>query len=97
MSYSFSVKASNKKAAKEAVKQYFDEKVVPGQPVHARDRAAVFANADAAIDMLADDETKDVAVSVNGWVTWTDPYAKQDAAQFSGVSICASAGHANRE
>jgi antibiotic biosynthesis monooxygenase (ABM) superfamily enzyme len=95
MSYSFGVKAANKTAAKEAVAAKFDEVVVAHQPIHSRDRAAVLANANSAIELLADDDEKDVSVSVNGYVSWAS--GGVDDAALSSVTISASASHANRE
>lgn len=92
MSYSFSIKANSKELAKQAVKDKFDSDVVTHQPVHEKDRPAVLANANAAIDLLADDIEKDISVSVNGYVTW--PGA--DNSEFSTVSISACASHATR-
>lgn len=94
MSYSFNLKAANKEAAKLAVAAKFDEMVVAGQPVHARDREAVLANANAVIDLLADNDTKDVSVSMNGHVSWTNPGEDQ---QFIAASISASASHSERQ
>jgi hypothetical protein len=93
MSYSFQVKAPNKAAAKEAVTAKFDE-IVTQQPIHARDRAAVLANAGAVIDHLADNDSKDVVVSCNGCVSW--PSGTVEEAQLSSVSVAASAGYADR-
>lgn len=96
MSYSFGVKAPNKAAAKEAVAAKFDE-VVASQPVHARDRAAVLANANAIIDLLADDDTKDVAVSCNGYVSWNSVGEwSPETAQFGSASIACSANYTPR-
>jgi hypothetical protein len=94
MSYSFSVKAKSKAAAKDAVAAKFDE-VTAAQPVHVRDRTAVLSNADAVIDLLADDDTKDVTVSCNGYVSW--PSGNAEDAQFNSASIGCAAGHSNRE
>ncbi|UIF87971.1 hypothetical protein [Cupriavidus sp. UYPR2.512] len=68
MSYSFRVLAAGKDEAKAAVEVEFD-KVVGSQPVHARDRAAVLANANAVIDLLDDDDAKDVSVTCGGYVS----------------------------
>lgn len=95
MSYSFNVKAADKAAAKVAVEAKFDETVVAQQPVHARDRAAVLANANTVIDLLADDETKDVSVSCNGYVSWSK--GGVDDAQFNTASVACNASHAIRE
>lgn len=92
MSYSFNVRGANKAAAKEAVAMKFAE-VVAGQLVHEKDQAAVLSNAGAAIDLLADDDTKDVSVSCNGYVSWPGP----DASLLNSVSIACSANHAVRQ
>lgn len=93
MSYSFNVKAADRSAAKSAVEAKFDE-VISQQPIHARDRAAVLANASAVIDLLGDDDTKDVSVSCNGYVSWAS--GGVDDANFNSTSVACSAGHANR-
>jgi len=94
MSYSFSVIASDKSAAKAAVAAKFDEMVVAQQPIHARDRAAVLANAGAVIDLLADVDTKDVRVSCNGYVSWTNPTSEEPA--FNSAAINCQASHVDR-
>jgi hypothetical protein len=94
MSYSFSVLAANKAAAKEAVAAKFDEMVVASQPIHARDRAAVLANANTVIDLLADDDTKDVRVSCNGYVSWTNPVGEAPA--FNTAAVNCQASHSTR-
>lgn len=93
MSYSFQVKAPTKAAAKEAVASKFDE-IVSQQPIHSRDRAVVIANASCVIDLLADDDSKDVLVSCNGYVSW--PSGTVEAAQLNSAAVSASAGYANR-
>jgi DNA polymerase/3'-5' exonuclease PolX len=93
MSYSFSVKAANKELAKQAVAAEF-EKIIGYQPVHTRDCAAVLANANAVIDLLGDDETKDVAVSCNGYLSWATGTAEE--AKFCSVNITCYASHADR-
>lgn len=91
MSYSFNIKAANKHAAKSAVDIEFSN-VVARQPIHERDRAAVRVNANAVIDLLADDDTKDISVSCNGYVSWSTG----DSTLLSSVSIACSAGHCDR-
>lgn len=93
MTYSFGIKAENKAAAKEAVAAKFDEAVVGSQPIHARDRAAVLTNAHAAIGLLADDDTKDVAVSCGGYVSWSGEGAES---RLTSVSISCTASHTAR-
>ena len=69
MSYSFTVRGADKQAAKDAVKAAFD-KVVEQQPIHARDRDVMLANAAAVIDLLGDDADRDIAVNCSGYVSW---------------------------
>jgi hypothetical protein len=70
MSYSFSVKAATKAEAKQKVAEQFDV-VVNGQPIHAADRDAAQAAANAFIDILGEPtEAEQVSVSVNGYVSW---------------------------
>lgn len=90
MSYSVSVTAANKAAAKSAVAAKFDE-VVAAQPIHARDREAAIANANAAIDLLTDDDTMHVAVSLNGYVGWRDPLTAAGDNPLTAASVSASA------
>lgn len=71
MSYSISIRAPSKAAALEAVAAKFDEQVMPQFPIHKLDRDAVLANAQAAIAQLADDDTKDVTVALNGYLSWS--------------------------
>jgi len=73
MSYSFNVRAASKAAALAAVSVELD-KVVTQQPVHAADRAAAEAAAVAQVNLLVDDDTRDVSVSVSGSLggTWND-------------------------
>jgi len=65
MSYSFSVKAGTKSEAIEQVAAKLAE-VVAAQPVHEADQVQANASASTFIGLLADDDTKDVAVSMNG-------------------------------
>ncbi|MBB2915875.1 hypothetical protein [Cupriavidus alkaliphilus] len=95
MSYSFNVRAANKDEAKTAVEVEF-EKVVAGQPVHARDRAAVLANAYAAIDLLGDDDSKDIGVTCAGYVSWQSA-EPPESVPLTSASISASAGYVSRE
>lgn len=95
MSYSFSIKAATKYDAIAMVMTKFDE-IIEQQPIHTRDRKAVLTNSRAVIELLADDDTKDIAVSCNGYVSWSSGLTAADAA-FSGAAISCSAGYANRE
>ncbi len=71
MSYSFSVRASNKAEAKERVDAEL-AKVVESQAIHARDRAQAQHVAEAFIDLLVDDPERDIDVNVHGSVSWRD-------------------------
>lgn len=98
MSYSYSIRAATKAAALEAVAAAFDEKVVAHFPIHKRDRAAVLANAEAAVAQLADDDTKDVTVAINGYLSWSGVGDfTPDTAPVSAVGISCAAGLVFRE
>jgi hypothetical protein len=90
MSYSFNVHAPTKAAAKDAVSAKFDE-VVATQPIHARDRNAVLANANAVIDLLMEDDTRDIAVSVSGYVGWQEVLREDSDNPLQSASVSASA------
>lgn len=95
MSYSFTVKAADKAAAKAAVEVEFD-KVVATQTIHARDRAAVLANASAVIDLLEDNPDKDITVSCNGSLSWGSP-AEGEQVPLTGAGVGCNAYHYGRE
>lgn len=90
MSYSFSVTAANKAEAKTAVAAKFEE-VVTAQPIHARDREAALANANAVIDLLNDDDTKHVTVNLNGYVGWLDMLTAAADNPLRSASVSANA------
>jgi hypothetical protein len=96
MSYSFNIKAATKEAAKLAVLDKFEE-ITAQQPMHARDRRAVLVNAGAVIDLLADDDTKDISVSCNGYLSWNGSGEfTAETAPVGTVSISCTANHATR-
>ena len=90
MSYSFSVKAATKEAAKKAAEEAYDAMVVQ-QPIHARDKAAAMANAAAVIDLLVEDAELHVSVSLNGYVSWIDVLNAEGSNPLQVVSVSASA------
>lgn len=93
MSYSFDFTVATKVDAKERVAAELDE-VVRVQPVHAQDRTPALVAAHAFIDLLADDETKDIRVNVHGSVSF--PWAADmDAATvvLTQASVGVSAWH----
>lgn len=94
MSYSFSVKAATKDAAKKAAEEAYDAMVV-NQPIHARDKAAAMANAAAVIGLLADDAEKHVSVSLNGYVSWMNVLEADGSNPLLGASVSASASLVN--
>lgn len=89
MSYSESFKASNKGGAIEVMKQKVDH-IVAQQPIHAHDRDAIVSNSMAAINLLGDDDTKDVFVSFNG-------YVGSNGGEFTTVSLCCTASLTQRQ
>lgn len=92
MSYSFNVQGASKASAKEAVAAKFDE-VVASQPIHARDKAAALANANAVIDLLVDDATHEISVSVNGYVGWQEVLRDDGSNPLRAASVSASASY----
>lgn len=66
MSYSIGVRAASKAEAKQALADKFDTTVMPHQKVHAKDRDQALAAAAAFIDLLPEDESKDLSVSMSG-------------------------------
>jgi hypothetical protein len=94
MSYGFQLQCPDKASAKAAVSAKIAE-IITHQAIHARDEAAILANANAVIDLLHDDAEKDVHVSCNGYVSWSNG-ADVAAAQFSSVKIECYAGHVAR-
>jgi hypothetical protein len=93
MSYSFDFTVATKSDAKKRVATEIDE-VVRVQTVHAQDRGAALAAAHAFIDLLADDDTKDVRVSMHGSVSY--PWSADmdaEAVSLSQTSVGISAWH----
>jgi hypothetical protein len=90
MSYSFSLKAVSKSAAKSAVAAEFD-KVIESQPIHARDKEAALASAGAVIDLLADGDPRNIAVSVNGSLGWTETLRDDASNPLQSASVSVSA------
>lgn len=88
MSYSFTVKAATKQMAKAEVALQF-EKAVAAQACHERDRLQALSAANAFIDLLAEDESKDVVVAMNGILT--GQWQGSDVTQIEGASLSVSA------
>ncbi|MET4190686.1 MULTISPECIES: hypothetical protein [unclassified Bradyrhizobium] len=94
MSYSFNVKAASKDEAKAVVAAEFD-KVVSQQPIHARDKAAALANANAVIDLLAPEapEGHMIAVACNGYVGWRGDTTADYSNPLNSASVSANASY----
>ncbi len=95
MTYSFHVQASTKAAARIAVAEKFDE-VVAAQPIHARDKAAALTNANAVIDLLMDDDTTEISVSVNGYVGWEEVLRDDSSNPLRVASVSATASYVTK-
>jgi hypothetical protein len=88
VSYSFGARAADKGALRATIEAEMD-KVVASQPVHAADKAAVLAVADAYLDLLgAQPEGQDIVVSVHGSLGWNKPD------EFTSVNVGFSAYYA---
>jgi hypothetical protein len=87
MSYSFQFRATSKADAREQAKVAFGG-VVDMQPVHEQDRTAALDALDAYLDLLADDDTRDLVVSVNGSVGFDNsvPMSQVSTVPLSQVS-----------
>lgn len=96
MSYSFDFTAATKDEAKRRVTEQMDE-VVRVQRCHAKDKAAAIAAAHAFVDVLTDDPTHDIRVSMHGSVSYqwseADPYGASDSTAFNQASVGVSAWH----
>lgn len=93
MSYSFQVKGATKALALAAAALAMAD-VVKCQPIHASDERPALAAAETFVNILPDDESKDVAISMNGYLSWqgehTDP-------QFVGAAVTVNASLIARE
>lgn len=90
MSYSFSIRSAGKALAKAAVKRELDF-IEKTQPEHAADLGNARVVVDAFIDVLADDPTMDVLVSMHGSLSW------RGEGQFTAASVGVSAYLTTRE
>lgn len=88
MSYSFNVRGATLALALAAAAVEMD-KVVAAQPAHAKDAAPALAAAEAFGNLIVADENKDVAVQINGWVTWKGGAAEPSEA-LTGVTASVS-------
>jgi hypothetical protein len=87
MSYSFSVRAATKAEALIKIENELGN-VVTAQPIHAADREQAYAAAEAFLEIVPDDDSKDFQVSVHGSVGWTgEGDAQVITAAGVGVSV----------
>lgn len=88
MSYSISVKGGTKAEALHNVRMQFRE-ILHGQPIHTKDHDQAVAAAEAMINVLADDDTKEVRVQISGSLSWQGDTGKE---RISSANVSASAG-----
>jgi hypothetical protein len=88
MSYSFSVKSATKDGAYNAAVQKVEETVAQQQS-HGRDKDQILANLKAVVSLLDDDETKDVVISCNGYIS---SHGRLDTDPLCSAAISCSAG-----
>jgi hypothetical protein len=69
VSYSINFTVPSKAEAKARVASEMDS-IVASQPIHAKDRGPVIAIAESFIDLLRDDESKDVQVQISGYLAY---------------------------
>lgn len=92
MSYSFSVKGATLALALAAASVEF-AKVVEHQQAHAADQAIALETAKAVGSLIEVDESKDVQIQMNGWLSWgADPSPEE----FTGASVTVSVSLAPR-
>jgi hypothetical protein len=89
MSYSHGVRAANKAEAKAAIAQKMAETAMQ-QPCHAADKDQAIAAASAFIDILPDDDSKDVVVSMNGPLSglWVGHTIERISSSAVSVTAC---------
>ncbi len=90
MSYSIGVRAATKSLALTALAAKFDETVVAHQAVHEKDRSAALAAAEGMVNVLPEDESKDVSISINGYLSWSGLPADGNY-NFTAASVTAQA------
>ena len=90
MSFSFSVQATTREAAKAQIEAKLTE-VVDAQPLHALDRAYVEQAAHSALNTVADPaEDEEFYVSVSGSLSWRGQLAEDPVITGSSLSVSVS-------
>jgi hypothetical protein len=82
-------KGSTKAEAIAAVIEKMDQ-VVSQQPIHAADREPAIETAKAFVNLIPEDDAKDVSVSVSGSLGWTGVYPDSHVVSNAQVSVYAS-------
>lgn len=96
MSYSFSVRGATVALALAAASQAF-AKVVEDQPVHAADMEPALGTASVFADLLKPDDSKDVAITMNGYLNWQHTQTTDQQPEFCGASVTVSVNHVTRD
>ena len=96
MSYSFSVRGATVALALAAASDAF-AKVVESQPVHAADMEPSLGAASVFAELLKPDESKDVVISMNGYLSWHHTQTPEQSPEFTGVSVTVSVNHIARD
>lgn len=96
MSYSFNVRAATVALALAAAGEAF-AKVVESQPVHATDQAPAIDAARVFAELLHPDESKDVVITMSGYLSWPNQPEPGDFPLFSGTSFSVSVNQVPKE
>lgn len=88
MSFSFTVKAATKALVKEKVASELDS-VVRDQPSHSQDRPLIQSACEAYVDLLSDDDEKDIELRCNGSLSGT--WVANEVTNLSGANLSVSA------
>lgn len=94
MSYSFQLRAATKTALIDAVAAKMDE-IVGQQACHTIDRAQAIAAATSFVQLLPDDASQDVSITMSGYVA--GEWAQNELSRLTGASVNVNCGLARRE
>lgn len=95
MSYNIQARAASKALVLAALAAAFDN-VVSGQ-VQAKDKTTALAAGTAAVNSLADDDTRDVVVNVSGSLSWNGVLAEGESPTITACNVQANAYFAPRQ
>lgn len=95
MSYSFSVRGATAALALAAASEAF-AKVVESQPVHAADQGPALGAASVFADLLHPNDSKDVAISMNGYVSWQNQPTDGELPKLTTASVTVNVGYVER-